>query len=477
MYQRYASSIVAPAVGAVVVLAGVGLTSKSAAAETVAASYTQTAAKQTAVKEAGATLTTATRITAQDTQAVARWIERNAHRIDTIDPAAPLNDLESLRRSVGNASIVGLGEPAHEVREITALKHRSLRYLVERMGFRSIAWEDDWTLGLEIDEYIRTGKGDPEALLKRTDSFATRECADVLRWLRDFNAGREENDKVRFVGVEYWTTWHPAYDIVDAHVSKVAPSRVPELRKHMKPLRPTAADAWAHARWYMSVTDKKPYVDRAQRTYDLVKGLPHRSGDRAHSLALHAARQILSFYTNYYIEYEDALVYRDARAAENLRWWHGYDQSKIVYWAASPHTAVAPGLRAVQPPYPDMGFPSVGSYLHRWYGTGYRSIGFTFDHGTLHGEDGTVAVPPPAEDWFERPFGEVPRHDQMLLDLRETASEPVAPEPVRRWLEAPIKPRGFVDDHGSYFTGGTLEQWFDVIVHRQEVTPARRLQP
>jgi hypothetical protein len=41
-----------------------------------------------------------------------------------------------------------------------------MRLLVERMGFRSVAWEEDWTTGLQIDQYIRTGKGDLDALVK-----------------------------------------------------------------------------------------------------------------------------------------------------------------------------------------------------------------------------------------------------------------------------------------------------------------------
>jgi hypothetical protein len=43
---------------------------------------------------------------------------------------------------------------------------------------------------------------------------------------------------------------------------------------------------------------------------------------------------------------------------------------------------------------------------------------------------------------------------------------------VRRWLEAPIRTRGLPDrGPDSTMSGGTLAQWFDVIVHRQEVTP------
>ncbi|WP_412519863.1 erythromycin esterase family protein [Actinomadura madurae] len=456
MKQRTALRFVASAAGTVVLFSGVGLTAQASA--------------ETAARPAAAS-------TVLETRAVTAWIERNAHRLGTVDPVAPLDDLEPLRRSVGNASIVGLGEPQHGLREVTALKHRTLRYLVERMGFRSIAWEDDWTLGLEIDRYVRTGEGDIDALLRRTSgAWANRDTADALNWLRDFNKGRKKSDQVRFVGVEYYTTWLPAYDIVDAHVAKAAPSLVPELRRHMEWLRPTKPDAWAHAGWYMNeVKDKKPYVEHARDLYDMVERLPHRPGDRAYSLAVHAAKQIRSFYLNYYIPRETSYAFRDARAAENLRWWRGRHHGKVVYWAATPHTAVAPGMRLFSPEQGEMAFASVGSYLRRWFGDGYRSIGFTFDHGTIAGESGTVEMPPPREGWVERPFGQATRFDQLLMDLRVDA-----PAPVREWLRSPIATRGIATEtpelpYDSYATGGTVRQWFDLVVHRQAVTPARPL--
>jgi erythromycin esterase len=45
---------------------------------------------------------------------------------------------------------------------------------------------------------------------------------------------------------------------------------------------------------------------------------------------------------------------------------------------------------------------------------------------------------------------------------------------VLRWLHSPINTRGFPDrGPGSYMAGGTLAQWFDVIIHRQKLTPAQ----
>lgn len=104
------------------------------------------------------------------------------------------------------------------------MKHRVLRFLVEDRGLRSVAWEEDWTTGVEIDSYIRTGVGDVDAIVREmSPQWQWREVAEVLRWMRDFNARRA--DKVRFVGVEhYYFTRRPAYDAVTAYVARVAPS-------------------------------------------------------------------------------------------------------------------------------------------------------------------------------------------------------------------------------------------------------------
>jgi erythromycin esterase len=401
--------------------------------------------------------------------AVKSWLRKNAAPLGTVDPAAPFADLAALRRSIGDAGIVGLGESTHGAAEVLALKHRTLRFLVEQMDFRSVAWEDDWTLGLQVDGYIRGGTGDLDALMAQmTPQWQSREVADLLRWLREYNTGRA--DKVRFVGVEFYLTPPRAYETVDAYVAATAPDRLPEVRQHLRPIRPAVPETYANMYEYIMWLEKQPdqsrYVRHANQAYDIVASLPHRPGDTAHAQALRTARQIVSFYEHYRLPDEESFAYRDARAAENLRWWRDGSGDKVVYWAASPHTADAPRLRIVVPPDPDMRFASVGSYLRAWYGGRYRSLGFTFDHGTVSlGYGQTVTLPPPASDWFEQSFASV-RTDQFVLDLRAAA-----PPPVRRWLTAPIKTRGLPHrGSGSFMDGGHLSQWFDVIVHRQQVT-------
>jgi erythromycin esterase len=328
-----------------------------------------------------------------------------------------------------------------------------------------VAWEEDWTTGRLINDYLTTGAGDPDALVARmSPQWQSREVSDVLRWLHEFNTGR--TDKVQFVGVEYYLTGQQAYDALDAHVAAAAPDRLPELREHLRPIRPATADVFAHIQAYSVLPDKEPLLRHARAVHDLVRGLPHAADDRRHAIAAHTALQVVSFHEHFALPEAESHAYRDARAAENLSWWHELTGDKVAYWAASPHSANAPQLRITGPDGTDMRFASAGSHLRDRFGERYLSIGFTFDHGRVDlGGGQVVDLPEPGEGWFEAPLGRV-ELDRFVLDLRSPA-----PQPVRDWLTAPITTRGPMGP-GSTTQGGSAAEWFDVIVHGQEVTPA-----
>lgn len=397
---------------------------------------------------------------------VTEWITRTAVQLESAAPGGSSADLAPLAASIGDARIVGLGESTHGVAEEITLKHRVLRLLVEQLGFRSVAWEDDWALGLEINEFLRTGSGSVEALVSRMGpQWQSREVADVLRWLRAFNTGRA--DPVQFVGVEYYATPAQAYDLLDAHVGRVAPGQLPALRAHLSAIRPAGTNIYEYIQWYASAADQRSYLDHAQKAYDIVEGLPHAPADRGHDLAVRTAAQIVSFYRHYQLSDAEGLVHRDERAAENVRWWTELTGDRTVYWAASPHTANAPQLRITGPPEPDMRFPSAGSHLRRWYGPQYASVGFTVGHGAATVGPGQEALLPElAADRFEGVLSDVGL-TTFVLDLRVQA-----PAGVRNWLDSPAAFRGLPDrGPDGVVDGGAPAQWFDVIVHHQTATP------
>lgn len=386
---------------------------------------------------------------------VDRWIARNAE---------PLGDLSQLRWSMSGAQIVGLGEAVHGTAELTRLKLRVVRYLVEHLGFRAIAFEDDWSLGTQLNEYVLTGRGDLKALIGQLSREArSQENAELFEYLREYNA--THRDKVRFAGAEYFSTRKLSYDAVDEYVARRTPGRLAELRRSLDPIRPNTDDMGAYLQWYWQVDDKAPYIAKARAVHALVDSLPHRPNDRDHAITLHHARQIRSFYEAFSLPEAEIPTYRDARAAENVRWWQSFTRSKVIYWAASAHVANAPDLRITAPPGPDTVFPSVGSYLHNWYGARYRPVSFTFDHGTALGP---VTLPPAAPDWFEHRLATA-GPDQFTLDLRSRPQSTA----VRTWLQAPTKTRGIPEaGPSSVMIGNSLAEWFDVLIHTREVTPS-----
>lgn len=98
------------------------------------------------------------------------------------------------------------------------------------------------------------------------------------------------------------------------------------------------------------------------------------------------------------------------------------------------------------------------------------SIGLTFDHGTV-----PYPVPPPPTAFADAVLGAT-RLDTYLLDLH--ASQLPA---VRVWLTSPSKvrligPRFDPNDNASFhLTGGSLAEWFDIIIHHQATTSSRPL--
>lgn len=313
------------------------------------------------------------------------WLARTAH---------PLTDLEPLHDIVGDAVVVGLGESCHGASELFTVKDRMLRFLVEHKGFRAVAWEDDWTWGQRVDQYVTGGDGDPRELLADAIIvWRTEEILATLTWLREYNAAHPA-DMVRFVGVDI---------------------------------------------------------------------LFSRNAAPADPLDVQQAKVIAASHAFYECAPQDRFAYRDRQMAENLIWWHEQTGARVAYWAHNAHTANDPERM------------STGAHLRSRFGKQYVSVATTFDHGAPN--VGLQAprpheVPPPQPTFADAAFGNA----EFLLDLRAPA-----PEPVREWLAAPAFLRAIgptydpTADADHNMSGGALGDWFDALVHLDEVGPTRLL--
>ncbi|MBC3988981.1 erythromycin esterase family protein [Streptomyces sp. AC563] len=429
--------------------------------------------------------------------AVRHWIAGHAHPLPDVSARAPLDHLAPLRAMVGDARVVGLGAATRGAAELTTLAHQLIRYLVEELGFRSLALDEDWSKGLQYDAYAAgttvpgyggDGPVSPRELL--ADAGQPYRCAEflaVLHWIRAFNQ-RHPDDRVRVVGLDRSAVGAHVYDAVIDHVRATAPDQLPRLLDLYAALRPSRPVA-EHVRWYAALPDQAPLRAAARRAREVVAGLPPGPG---RALALRHARVIEGFYAYHGRDQDpepggaDVVGEADGSPpfmAENAIWWHEHTGHRLILWSGLAHTADGAPLTASHPPAaahsatagpPPAAAPAPlwteGGALRRHFGTGYASVALMFGEGEA---PHTIAPPSPG---LADAVLSTARPDAYFLDLR--APQPVA---AHTWFDAPATVRVVGPGHEAerdadlHLAGGRLASWFDVVAWVPRVTPLDRL--
>ncbi|HWM95413.1 MAG TPA: erythromycin esterase family protein [Thermoanaerobaculia bacterium] len=135
-------------------------------------------------------------------------------KLHGVDPELGTADLEPLRKLVGKASVVGLGESYHATSGLYVLKHRVFRFLVEKMGFRVLAFETNWQGAEVATRYVETCEGTPEEALQQLHNvWQGTEVSELLQWMCGWNRDHP-SDKVAFFGFDIQEPWRDGGDLI-----------------------------------------------------------------------------------------------------------------------------------------------------------------------------------------------------------------------------------------------------------------------
>jgi erythromycin esterase len=420
---------------------------------------------------------------------VVPWIDRHAVPLTGTDPRQPAGELRRLRGIVDGAAIVGLGESAHGTHTQLRLKHRVARYLVEELGFRTIAWEEGWGSGVAIDRYVTGGHGDPEAIVRDAMfMLQTEAMLDLVRWMREFNRGRPDHDKVRFLGADVVEVRPVQFDELRRYVADLAPDRRDDLEAHLAPID-WRGTPFAQLGWYLQLpaAEQREVIAHARAVHDLVRAVPAGPSAVGRDDAVQHAHALLGFYEGYGPD-GDANDLRDRYVTAIIDRWRRRTGRRVVYNAATAHTAAVPRM-LVSFPNDQPGDDTVerqlaGGRLRRQLGDRYVAIGISFDHGQVltgwevqPGGPAVYEVPPPSASLVDHVLGQT-REPDYLIDLRHGG-----PPAVRRWLRGPARMRivasAYVPANDADYAI-TVDPWrgaFDAILHLDQVTPSRLLPP
>ncbi|QLE75069.1 erythromycin esterase family protein [Streptomyces rectiverticillatus] len=156
-----------------------------------------------------------------------RWLRDHATTLTTLDPDAPLDDLEPLRDLIGDARVVGVGENSHFIHEFALVRRRLLRFLVERCGFTVLAFEYGFSEAFALDTWVR-GAGRDDDLERISGAALPIGVQEPLRSLRLHN--RTAARPVRFAGVDIPAAGGsllPALHPVADHLREADPEALP----------------------------------------------------------------------------------------------------------------------------------------------------------------------------------------------------------------------------------------------------------
>ncbi|WP_144499691.1 erythromycin esterase family protein, partial [Bacillus sp. FDAARGOS_235] len=198
---------------------------------------------------------------------IVKSIQSQANPLKTIDPSKPFEDLKPLKKMIGSAQYVALGENTHGSSEIFTMKFRLVKYLVTEMGFTNFTMEEDWGNGLKLNEYIQTGKGNPREFLNLL--YPTDEIIAMIEWMKDYNADPSNKKKIQFIGLDLKELDQSCFNKVIDYVRLHRPDLLAEVEENYKEL--SAFNGGLQGYMDLAPEIKEKFKANAERVAQLLK--------------------------------------------------------------------------------------------------------------------------------------------------------------------------------------------------------------
>jgi erythromycin esterase len=378
---------------------------------------------------------------------------------------ALLDDLDEAR-------LVGLGEATHGTLEFFEMKHRIFKYLVEKHGFKAFAFECDYGESIFFDRYVSGGPGDIDELMTTRMHFWTWRTVEVralLEWMRSYNAGKADAEKIHYIGVDCQFKTYQA-TLLRQYLGPIASSLLSEIDPLLSEMEGVQDSEYKTMEEAAFNSFKQGLEDFYQALTAKEIELVPLSSKFEFELARQLVRSLLQVHTHKYA-YNKLNDYskRDLYMAENTLWVLDLlgGSSRITLWAHNGHVANNPAYS---------GGGSQGSYLRATLGDQYKIIGFGFSKGSFSAigqnpttqqyeglKTHTITVEPKHGSVNELFHAAKEKNFLLRLDRLEATS------PLKTWLA----PSRYFLSIGAVFNGvpdnyyylTPLLQHFDILVY------------
>ena len=370
------------------------------------------------------------------------------------------------------ATIVGMGEASHGTKELFEARRRLTRELIEEHGVRLFAFEAAFSAVTPINEYVQGGDGDPEALFSTSGINWPYRCESLVsfvEWIREFNEGRDSEERVAVHGIDAMEYAAPAARLVAFLRGTGHDELVGDSLNYL-----TAVEAG-------DVNPESVTLDRLQSEAETaisslitsfedraVSGIEESHVARRHFASLRAAVEIRDDGTS---------LTREEAMAGTLEWLVEYEtDGRTVVWAHNDHLK-----RGELRPHGNRG-PALGKLLDQRFGVEYYPLGSEFRSGRVRiiaeCEEGidydTHEVDSLGERSLPTAFGRV-AEEPFLLNIKRSGKKPI----VAEWFTEGPRRRSVpssVDGHATAVDADLAEE-FDAFLFVPESSPTELVAP
>ncbi|PFJ27889.1 erythromycin esterase [Bacillus anthracis] len=402
---------------------------------------------------------------------IIKSIQSQAYPLKTIEPSKSFEDLKPLKKMIGSAQYVGLGENTHGSSEIFTMKFRLVKYLVTEMGFTNFTMEEDWGNGLKLNEYIQTGKGNPREFLNLL--YPTDEIIAMIEWMKDYNADPSNKKKIQFIGLDLKTLDQGSFNKVIDYVRVHRPDLLAEVGENYKELSSFTGNIQEYMKLAPEIREK--FKANAERVARLLKDENEQAKTEITSpeyIWAKATASAIEKFTTMLLpnDYPSMIKLHEQYLADHVMWAQETFGGKTMVWGHNIH--IAKGI-IDEELYPDV----AGQFLKERLDNKYVTIGSTTTEGnfTLYSEynpstGGKITTDTIPQDVtsFNYTLGKIP-YNMFLLDNRHLKGQ------AEKWIKAKrplLSIGGQILPNGSlYFDTSLLEQ-FDIIFHIRKTSPS-----
>lgn len=385
--------------------------------------------------------------------------------IKSLAPGDDISDLQPLKKFLKYKTVIGLGESGHGVHEFFTFKQRLLEFMVQQMGIKILLTETDFTGTQVMRDYTLTGKGNVQDGMKAMANvvWTTQEFIDMNEWVKKYNEGKADKDKVRIFGFDM-TSCRASVPLLTAYLNE-SKQLTPQMQQGFAALNKNAGNLTDEGK--AAINNLLVQLKTVKFTQPDVKEAEFYK-QVAHTIVQYVDYMLPSG-TPYANQKNDL---RDKYMAENAEWVYNYtNHSKMIVWGHNEHLT-----KVIN----SSGISRMGVHLNEIFKDKYYALACCFNNGRLRSLDskngGSSDFDVPEEKMANNSDALLAQCNtaNFLLDFKTVSTNPV----IKAYLSQPVT---------SYFIGSNYaakagtdqmyiqHKWaegYDAIVFIKNVTAA-----